>query len=115
MNRQIIPFVAAIILICLVMAVAAAFSFSGAITAQKFGGNVDWSQSYASAESMKVINLMGDDQDELFIQNASNVSVYDGNGAIMLSLDYQSPKTTLGDVNSDGVEDIIVFYVGTGM
>src|SRR5687768_2117570 len=115
MNRKIIPFVIAIILVCLVMAVAAAFSFSGAVTAQKFGGDITWSQSYGTAESMKVINVMGDDQDELFIQNTSNVSIYDGNGAVMLSLDYDSPKTTLGDVNSDGMEDIIVYYVGTGM
>ena len=115
MNRKIIPFAIAIILVCLVMAVAAAFSFSGAVSAQKFGGEVAWSQSYGTAESMKVINVMGDDQDDLFIQNASNISIYDGSGEVMLSLDYDSPKTTLGDVNSDGMEDIIVYYVGTGM
>lgn len=115
MNRKIIPFVVAIILICLIMGVSAVFSFSGAVTAQKFGGDVAWSQSYSTAESMKVINVMGNEQDELFIQNTQNVSVYDGNGAIMLSTDYQSPKTTLGDVNGDGMEDIIVYYVGTGM
>jgi WD40 repeat protein len=114
MNRKIIPFVIAIILSCLVMAVAAVFSFSGAVTAQKFGGDVAWSQSYGTAESMKVINVMGDSQDELFIQNTQNVSIYDGNGAIMLSQDYQSPKTTLGDVNGDGMEDIIVYYIGAG-
>jgi WD40 repeat protein len=115
MNRKTIPFIVAIILSCLVMAVAAVFSFSGAVTAQKFGGDLAWSQTYGTAESMKVINVMGDDQDELFIQNTSNVSIYDGNGAVMLSLDYDSPKTTLGDVNGDGMEDIIVYYVGTGM
>ena len=115
MNRKIIPFAIAIILVCLVMAVAAAFSFSGAVSAQKFGGDVAWSQSYGTAESMKVINVMGDDQDDLFIQNTSNISIYDGSGEVMLSLDYDSPKTTLGDVNSDGMEDIIVYYVGTGM
>ena len=43
------------------------------------------------------------------------LSVYDGNGAVMLSQDYASPKTTLGDVNGDSMEDIIVYYVGTGM
>ncbi len=107
MNRKTIPFIIAIILICLVMAVAALFSFSGAVTAQKFGGDVAWSQSYSTAESMKVINVMGDGQDELFIQNTQNVSVYDGNGAVLLSTDYQSPKTTLGDVNGYGMEDII--------
>jgi WD40 repeat protein len=115
MNRKIIPFIAAIVLVCLVMGVAAAFSFSGAVSAEKFGGDVAWSQSYGTAESMKVINVMGDDQDDLFIQNSHNVSVYDGNGVVMLSLDYDSPKTTLGDVNGDGIEDIIVYYVGTGM
>ena len=115
MSRKIIPFVVAFILICLVMGVAAVFSFSGAVTAQKFGENAAWTKPYAAAESMKVINVMGDSQDELFIQNTQNVSVYDGNGAVMLSQDYSSPKTTLGDVNNDGMEDIIVYYVGTGM
>src|SRR5215208_481377 len=103
MNRKIIPFVVAFILVCLVMAVAAVFSFSGAVAAQKFGGDIAWSQSYGTAESMKVINVMGDDQDELFIQNTQNVSIYDGNGAVMLSLDYGSPKTTLGDLDGDSV------------
>lgn len=115
MNRKIVPFVVAILLVCLVMAVAAAFSFSGAVTAEKFGGDVVWSRPYSGAESMKVINVLGDGQDELFIQSPANVSVYDGNGAVLLSQDYQSPKTTLGDVNSDGMEDIIVYYIGTGM
>jgi hypothetical protein len=115
MNRKIIPFVAAMILICLVMAVAAVFSFNGAVTARKFGGDLAWAKSYGTAESMKVINVMGDNGDELFIQNTENVSIYDGNGAIMLSQDYSSPKTTLGDVDGDGMEDIIVYYVGTGM
>jgi len=115
MNRKTIPFVVAIILSCLVMGVSAVFSFSGAVTAEKFGGDVAWSQTYGTAESMKVINVMGDDEDELFIQNTENVSIYDGNGGVMLSLDYDSPKTTLGDVNGDGMEDIIVYYVGAGM
>src|SRR6266542_7138855 len=111
MNRKIvIPFVVAFVLICLVMVVAAVFAFSGAVTAQKFGGEVAWLRPYSGAESMKVINLMGDGQDELFIQSLSNLSLYDGNGAVMLSQDYSSPKTTLGDVNGDGMEDIIVYY-----
>jgi WD40 repeat protein len=113
MSRKIIPFVVAIVLICLVMAVSGVFSFSGAVSAQKFGGEIAWSKPYPGAESMKVINLMGDSRDELFIQNTTNVSVYDGDGAVILSLDYEYPKTTLGDVNSDGTEDIVVYYLGS--
>ena len=112
MSRKIIPFVVAFVLVCLVMAVSAVFAFSGAVTADKFGGDVTWSQPYSTAESMKVINLMGDDQDELFIQNTSNITIFDGNGNTLLSQEYQYPKTTLGDVDGDNREDIVVFYLG---
>ncbi len=112
MSRKVIPFVVAFVLVCLVMAVSAVFAFSGAVTAEKFGGSVAWAQPYSTAESMKVINLMGDDQDELFIQNTSNVTIFDGGGNVLFSRDYQYPKTTLGDVNGDNQEDIIVFYLG---
>lgn len=104
MSRKIIPFVVAFVLVCLVMAVAALFSFSGLAKAEKFGASQIWSQSYDTAESMKVINLMGDDNDELFIQNAQNVTIFDGGGNILFTKDYQYPKTTLGDVNGDNRE-----------
>jgi hypothetical protein len=115
MSRKIIPFVVAFVLICLVMVVAGVFSFGGAVRAQKFGDQVAWSKPYNTAESMKVIDLTGDGQDELFLQNSSDVTVYDGSGAVIASLPFSSPKTTLGDVDGDGVEDIIVYYLGTGM
>ena len=47
----------------------------------------------ATAESIKIINLMGDDQDELFIQNTTNVTIFDGGGNSLLSQNYQNPKT----------------------
>lgn len=114
MNRKTIPFVVAIVLVCLVMAVAVTFAFSGEVAARKFGGKVAWSQPYMAAESMKVIHLMGDEQNELFLQNLANVSLYDGSGSVIFDQDYKTPKTTLGDVNGDGTEDVIVFYIGTG-
>ena len=114
MSRKIIPFIVAFVLICLVMAVAGVFAFSGAVSAEKFNSSVAWSQPYNTAESMKVIDVTGDGQDDLFIQNSSSVNILDGSGAPILGLDYSSPKTTLGDINGDGVEDIIVYYMGTG-
>lgn len=110
MSRKIIPFVVALVLICLVMVVAGVFSFSGAVTADKFGSDTAWSQPYNTAESMKVIDLTGDGQDELFIQNTQNVTVYNGDGSLLWSFAYSQPKTSLGDVNGDGTEDIIVFH-----
>src|SRR5262245_60050914 len=113
MSRKIIPFVVAFVLICLVMAVSAFFAFSGLSKAEKFGSSIAWSQPYSAAESMNVLNLMGDSQDELFVQNINNITIYDGSGNILFSQDYTSPKATLGDVTGDNREDIVVYYEGS--
>lgn len=110
MNRKVIPFIIAFVLSCLVMVVSGVFAFSGIITAEKFGSDTAWTQPYSTAESMKVLDFTGDGQNELFIQNTLNVTVYDGNGEVLWSWNYRQPKTTLGDFNGDGTEDIIVFY-----
>jgi len=60
---------------------------------------------------MKVLDFTGDGQDELFIQNQQNISVFNGDGSILWSFDYSLAKTTLGDFNGDGTEDIIVFHL----
>jgi len=95
------------------MGVSAVISFSGLASADKFGGSVVWSQPFPFAESMKVIDLNGDGQDEVFIQGTQSISVFDANGSTLQNFFYNSPKTTLGDVNGDNVEDIVVFYSGT--
>jgi hypothetical protein len=115
MSRKIIPFVIAFILACFVMLVAGVISFSGLAAAEKFGSDTAWSQPYSTAESMKVIDVTGDGQDDLFIQNTGDVSVFDGSGNRFMNFSYAAPKTTLGDVDGDNVEDIIVFYQGSGM
>ncbi|MFN8401666.1 MAG: hypothetical protein U0X74_16765, partial [Anaerolineales bacterium] len=88
MSRKIIPFVVAFILICLVMGVAGVFAFSGFAAAEKFGSTEAWSQPYNTAESMKVIDVTGDGQDDLFIQNTNEVNIFDGSGTPILGLDY---------------------------
>lgn len=114
MNRKVIPFVVAFIMVCLVMAVAGFVSFNGSIRAEKFGSDVAWSRPYSNAESMKVIDLTGDGNDDLFIQSPENLTVLNENGEDIFSFAYQNMKTTLGDVNGDNVEDIVVFHIGTG-
>lgn len=115
MSRKVIPFVVAFALVCLVMVVAGFFAFSGSVSAQKFGSDVAWSRPFSNAESMKVIDLTGDGNDDLFIQSPDVLSVLDETGEPIFGFGYSSMKTTLGDVNGDNVEDIVVYHVGTGM
>jgi len=117
MSRKIIPFAVALILVCLIMAVSALFALGGAVSAEKFESALTWAQPYATAESMKAIDLSGDGQDDLFLQNLSNITVFDANGNTLINLNYDSFKitTTLGDLNGDGVEDILVYYAGTNV
>lgn len=115
MNRKVVPFVVAGVLICLVMAVSGIFAFSGAVTAEKFGSTVAWSRPYAGAESMKIIDLTGDGKDDLFIQSPDNLTVLDDKGEPLFGFGYQSMKTTLGDVDGDGIEDIVVYHAGNGV
>lgn len=114
MSRKIIPFIVALVLSCLVMIAAGVFAFTGAVAAEKFGSDVIWTQPYSNAESMKIVDLTGDGQNELFIQSPYNVAVYDGNGNILWSQNYGGSKTTLGDVTGDGVEDVVIYYLGAG-
>ena len=111
MSKKFVPLIIAAVLACLVMLVAGVFAFSGAVNAEKASSTSAWSQPFNTAESMKIIDLNGDGQDELFIQGIDNVSVFDGGGNALYSYDYFGPKTTLGDVNGDNVEDIVVFYI----
>ena len=110
MSRKIIPFVVAFVMVCLVMAVTGFFSFRGSITAEKFGSDIAWSHPFSNAESMKIIDLTGDGKDDLFVQSPDNLTVLDENGDEIFSFSYQGMKTTLGDVDGDNVEDIVVFH-----
>ena len=114
MNRKFIPFIVAIVLSCLVMGVAGVLAFKGSVAAEKFGSTPVWSQPFSTAESMKVIDLTGDNNDELFIQSAYDVTAFDEQGTTLWSQNYSQVKTTLGDVNGDGVEDVVAFYMGLG-
>jgi outer membrane protein assembly factor BamB len=101
------------IMVLLVMCAAAALSFSGMIHAQKVEASQVWSQNFSQAQSMKIIDLTGDGQDDLFIQNQDSAAIYDANGNQTFSTSFQLPGvTTLGDVTGDNVDDILIFHPG---
>lgn len=114
-TRTMVTVILALVLIALVMCVAAAMSYTGWAGSQKFDYRELWQQPYANTQSMKIIDLTGDKQDDLFVQNLRNVVYYDSSGQVQLSLDFPADiVSTLGDADGDGVEDALAFWSQDG-
>jgi outer membrane protein assembly factor BamB len=112
-NRLIATIALALVLICLVMAVTGFFTFAGVANTSKFSQSEVWSQPFADMQSMNIIDLTGDGQNDLFVQSTTTVGAYDANGNTLFLTDFPGPfVTTLGQVTDDTVEDIVVFWPG---
>lgn len=111
-NRSITTIILAVVLVVLVMAVSVFFSTIGFASAEKYSSDSKWTTSYSTAESMKIIDLTGDGANDLFIQSPNNASIFDGTGNSIFSQNFSTIKSTMGDVNGDGVEDVILFESG---
>ena len=99
----------AIILVVLIMGVALLMTFAGS-TPAKFTTREVWSAPIPNMQSMKIIDLTGDRQNDLFAQNDNTFEVLDANGKVLQEQQFDTPlATTMGDVTGDGVEDVVVF------
>lgn len=108
-TRAIVTLVLAVLLVLIVMGVTTALTLSGNFNAAKWTNAPEWSQSFAGMLSMNIIDLDGDKQRDLFMQNDDTVTVLDANGKVIFTRKFAgSIVTTMGDVNGDGVEDIVV-------
>ncbi len=111
-NRLIVTIALALALMCIVMGVTGALTYFGIANTAKFGQAEVWSQPFSGMESMNVIDLTGDDQNDVFVQNSYSVGAFDANGNQLFLQNFPTPLvTTLGQVTDDDVEDIVVFSV----
>ncbi len=112
-SRSIVTIILALVLVALVMGVSVVFALNGPATAEKYSSQSLWVVDYASAESMKIIDLTGDGVNDLFIQNPNNIVIFDETGKIIFTQNFSSVKSTMGDVNGDSVEDVVLFQTDT--
>ena len=110
-QRVIITIVLALALMCLVMGVAAAITFTGAVNRDKWAVSETWAQPAASVQSMKVTNMTGAGKTDLFVQAGNTIQIYDASGKLVLGQEFPGTlAATMGDVNGDGTQDILAYY-----
>jgi outer membrane protein assembly factor BamB len=101
----------AVVLIVVVMVVTGLITFMGLANSAKFAQTRVWEVPFAEAQNLQILDLTGDGQDELFVQNTQTIALLDPDGRERFSQDFSAGlNTTLGDVNGDGAEDIVVFH-----
>lgn len=111
MNQRSITIILASLLILLVMGVAWLISSAGLASRVKYGDQALWEQPFTEAQSMKVIDLTGDGQDELFLQGPTRLAVLDAQGQLLIERELPSPlSSTLGNIDGEGGEEVIAFY-----
>lgn len=100
---------------------------SGAMPRTRVDQQRIWEAPIAGGEveTLKVIDMTGDGQDEIFAQTPSQVAVFTSEGQTLFSQNLSSAKSTMGDLDGNGVEDFaiaepqgnalhIVAYTGDG-
>lgn len=113
-SRTLVTLVLAVVLIGAVLLVTGIMSFFGFANNAKFSQAEVWAADFSDAQSMKILDFTGDGQDELFLQNTTTIALFDQTGQELWQESFSGSllSTTLGDVNGDDVEDIVVYHIG---
>ena len=110
-SRTTMTIALAVVLMVLVMGAAAAVTFTGIASRDKWAVGETWTQQAASIQSMKVTNLLGSAKTDLFVQAGNSILVFDASGNQAFSKEFPGAlATTMGDVDGDGTQDIIAYY-----
>jgi outer membrane protein assembly factor BamB len=110
-SRTITTIVLAVVLMLLVMAVAVFLTISGTASPDKWALKENWVQPALAVSSMKITNMTGAGKTDLFMQAGNQAIVLDAAGQQVFSQAYRGTvATSLGDVDGDGVQEIIVYH-----
>jgi len=100
----------AIVLILFVLVVSVVLHMTGFLRQPQITQQTRWKVSVAGGppETLKAIDLTGDGRDEVFAQTPAEVTVLSADGKVLLRQDVRNAKTTMGDLNGDGMDEFAV-------
>jgi outer membrane protein assembly factor BamB len=112
-SRTTTTIVLAVVMMLLVMAVAVFLTVSGMAGQDKWAIKVNWTQPAPAVSSMKVTNMTGAGKTDLFVQAGNQAIVLDAAGQQVFNQTFPgTAATSLGDVDGDGVQEIIGYFGG---
>jgi outer membrane protein assembly factor BamB len=102
--------VAGVVLILFILVGSVVLQLSGTMPRAQIDQQRIWDAPIAGGEveTLKVIDLTGDGQDEIFAQTPSQVAVFTSEGRTLFSQNLSSAKSTMGDMDGNGVEDFAI-------
>lgn len=114
-SRSLVTMIVAVVLVVLVMLVSAVMTFAGWVNETKIDTHTAAQYGYGGALNMKIMDLTGDGQNDLFVQDIYRVVILNQAGQPIFEKIYPSAVvTSMGDVNGDGVDDALVFTLDPG-
>lgn len=101
-----VTIILAVVLVLLIMGAATLFASINE-SPVSYNGTSGWVYRIANPQAVKVIDLTGDGADDVFVQGQDALGVLDANGNALFTRDI-SAVATMGDVDGDETEDIIL-------
>jgi outer membrane protein assembly factor BamB len=109
-SRTLIIIVLAVVLMVMVMACAMFITLTDMASREKYTANAGWQVPANAALSVNITDLTGDKQRDVFVQDADGIKVLDAQGKPLLEKQLPQPlASTQGDVDGDGVPDIVAY------
>ena len=99
-------------LMIIVMAVSTLIFFTGSVV--KWTVDARWKASISNVELVKGINMAGDKADEIVVQSPTRVLILNQAGEKLFETTTRDSKVTMGDLNGDGLDDLVVFQQPSG-
>jgi outer membrane protein assembly factor BamB len=109
-SRTLIIIVLAVVLMVMVMACSVFITLTDMASREKYTANAGWQVPASAALSVNITDLTGDKQRDVFVQDADGIKVLDTQGQPLVEKQFpQSLASTQGDVDGDGVPDIVAY------
>ena len=109
-SRTLIVIVLAVVLMVMVMACAVFITMTDMASREKYTVSAGWQAPASAALSVNITDLTGDKQRDVFVQDSNGIKVLDAQGQPLVEKEFPEPlASTQGDVDGDGVPDIIAY------